>query len=56
MESILQGISIDLNGLGPNIGTVVSIFGPFVMLAGGIIVAPILLRKGLGLLKQGSGK
>lgn len=53
---ILQGVTTDLSGLGPNVTAGINVFLPYFLLAAGIGLAIIVLRSGMGFLKSAGGR
>lgn len=51
---VLQGVTTDLSGLGPNVSASISMFMPYFLLAAGLVLAVIVLNKGLGFLRGGA--
>lgn len=54
-NAILQGVTTDLSGLGPNVTAGIDVFLPYFLLAAGIALAIIVLRSGMGFLKSAGG-
>lgn len=51
----LSGVTFDLSGLGAYVSDGVQLFMPLFLLAGGVILAGVVLTKGLSFLRGATG-